>query len=101
MEHMKEENIHPHYYTMTEEVEKEIEKAVDEFYDKERQFHFSTGKGGAVEMEIALRKAAMLYGKNELSEEEIEILEEKRKYLEETMEDGHYQWDGIEWKFYK
>ena len=43
---------------------------LDEFLDeihKERQFCFSTDKGGAIEMEIAMRRAAYLYGKNELS----------------------------------
>ena len=68
--------------------------------DKQRKFHFATGRSGVIEMEIAILKAALLYGKNELCEEDLEVLENKRRHLEETVENGCYQFDDIGWTKY-
>ena len=68
--------------------------------DKERKFHFATGRLGVIDMELAFYKEVLLYGKNELCEEDLELLENKRKHLEETVESGCYQFDGIGWTRY-
>jgi hypothetical protein len=77
----------------------DIENLVDEFYNEERKMYFACGKGGVIEMEIATTKAALLYGKNELSEEDEELLKNKRKRLEESVEEGLWSFNGLEWKY--